>query len=88
MSVIDLGAKTEFEVKWSGQVYKLREPTAREMADYQKKSKADTAQDHSLDLLVDFVGTLGMPKDVSEQLPMSRLNALVEGLVGAISKKN
>ncbi len=88
MGVIDLGSKTEFEVKWAGQTYALREPTAREMADYQKKMKLDTTQDHSLDNLVEFVGLLGMPKDVSESLPMSKLNALVDGLVAGISKKN
>lgn len=88
MSVIDLGLKTEFEVKWAGQSYTLREPTAREMADYQKKSKLDSNQEQSLDLLVEFVGKLGMPKEAAEQLPMSRLNVLIEGIVASISKKN
>lgn len=84
--MIDLGHSSEIEVKWAGEVYKLREPSAREMNFYQKKMKLDGA-DH-IELLVDFVSSLGMPKEVCESLPAAKLNVLIESLVSEITKKN
>lgn len=86
--MIDLGSSVEFEVKWAGAVYKLREPTAREVHEYQKKAKLDKDQDQSLDLLIQLVVKLGLPLEIAEQLPTSKLNILIDGLVSNITKKN
>lgn len=84
--MIDLGKSTEIEVMWASVVYKLREPSAKEMNLYQKKIKADEGQ--SLDVLIEFVASLGLPKEVAESLPAGKLNVLIEALVEEMTKKN
>ncbi len=83
--MIDLGQANEMEVKWAGVVYKLREPSAKEMNAYQKQIKAD--EENSLDLLIQFVSSLGLPKEIAETLSAAKLNQLVEGLVEEMAKK-
>jgi hypothetical protein len=84
--MIDLGQASEIEVKWAGAVYKLREPSAKEMNSYQKRIKADESQ--GLDVLIEFVSSLGFPREICETLPAGKLNRLVESLVEEITKKN
>lgn len=88
MNTIDLGNDVEFEVKYAGAVYALREPSAREMNEYQKALKADEKNERGIELLIDFVSRLGLPKDVAEKMPGSKLNRLVSGLVEGMAKKN
>jgi hypothetical protein len=86
--VIDLGQKTEFEVKWDGNVYLLREPTAKEMSAYQQLIENKKSDSEAVGLLIQFVSTLGLPEAVASDLPVSKLSLLVESLIGQISKKN
>ncbi len=86
--MIDLGSSVEFEVKWAGAVYKLREPSAKEMGIYQSKIEEAQAKGNSIDALIQFVSDLGLPKEIAEALPASKLAVLVESIVGEIGKKN
>lgn len=86
--MIDLGQKTEFEVRWAGVVHKLREPTAKEMSGYQQLVENKKSDSEAVGLLIQFVAMLGMPESVANELPVSKLSLLVESLIGEISKKN
>lgn len=87
MQEIDLGEDIEFQVKYRGAVYQLREPSAKEISSYQKRLEGAGAEDATSALLA-FVSNLGMPIDIAEAMPASKLNALVRGLLDGMSKKN
>jgi hypothetical protein len=78
--VIDLGADIVFEVKYGGQVYSVKEPNVKQI---QKLQDSDGSQHAVIDLLND----LGMPRAVSETMPVSKVMALVNGLSRVLSEK-
>ena len=83
MNMIDLGDAVAITVKYQGQEYSLREPTTAEL----KKLHEDERGDSDPRAIFEFLETLGMPLDVVEKLGVSRIKALLEGVVGVISPK-
>lgn len=83
--VLDLGSKTVYEVKYEGRVFSLREPTAKDINDYQKAGEGEAGQ--SVENLLDFLNSLGLPKEVGEELGMSKLQMLTEHLTKEFSEK-
>ena len=83
--VLDLGAKTVYEVKYDGKLYSLQEPTARQINAYQKSSSAD--ESNTIESLLDFLSELGLPKEVGNELGISKLQMLTEHLTKKYSEK-
>ena len=81
---IDLGQEIVFDVKLGDKAFKLREPTALEVQAFQRRSQdsEDTVME-----LVSFVAMLGMEEQVAKSLGITKLNKLVEGIVGGLSEK-
>lgn len=82
---IDLGEKEVANVKLAGKVYKMDLPTvkAAKKFDDLKKQKGE----ENLDLYVEFLSDLGLPKDICESLTLRQFKKLSEGLMGDSEKK-
>lgn len=79
-NVIDLdAASVTFKIKIKGKEYILREPLVSEV-----EAIKDNAQ--SSDAFSFFV-KLGMPQEVMNNMGVSQMSALVEGMLNLISKK-
>ena len=78
--------RKKINVKLDGQNYPMTVPTLREADKYQHRAKAAEKEGKTLDLLFDFLGERGLPKDVIETLEVDHVNMLVEHLLGI--KKN
>jgi hypothetical protein len=78
---IDLGQDVVFKVKYNSKEYALREPTVKETVGLK-----DVGADDQYAVLK-FIATLGLPLEVAEAMPLSKIKKLVETLVGAISEK-
>lgn len=80
---IDLGSEVEFNIKYAGKEYSMREPTVEEIDQFraQDVDKAGAA------FLVEFLDKLGMPKDVVLKMGMSKARQLIDGMMDMITKK-
>jgi hypothetical protein len=76
---IDLGQDVEFVVKYNGASFKMREPSVLEATSL--KDGTDTMS------IVDFLNKLGLPTEVANKMPVSKMKKLVETMLGAISEK-
>lgn len=86
---LDLGAKQVFVVRMGDERFDLSPPTVRQSIEFGKKLKECGEDDLAkTGLLLDFIGGLGMPKEVCEGLTPYQLNKLAEGLMGDPEKKS
>lgn len=83
--MLDLGAKTVYEIKYDGKTYQLKEPTARDINNYQKASKENEGKE--LENLLNFLNDLGLPKEIGEELGLSKIEKLSKYLIGEFSEK-
>lgn len=79
---IDLGGKTVFRVSYDGKVYALREPTVNDIEMLQASTAGD---EKSVKPFLDLVEKLGMPRDVANNLGITKLKKLADGITGEIS---
>lgn len=79
---IDLGNAVIFEVTFAGKTYPLREPTVKDISLIQ-----GVASDANANVFVDFVIGLGLPKDVADQLGITKLKKLADGLLSELQEK-
>lgn len=82
---IDLGSTVVYEVTLGEQNYKLREPTVLDIKLFQADSKNNEDQ---VGCFVNFLANLGLPKEVSEGMGISKMEKLTEALISSIGKKN
>ncbi len=80
MQELDLGDEVQLNVKYKGKEYVLREPTVGEV-------ESINAGDANKMDVPEFLGSLGMPKDIVRGMGLSKANALVEGLISLVAKK-
>ena len=82
---LDLGEKEIANVKLAGKSYQVSLPTIKAAKKFEamKKEKGDD----DLDLYVDFLADLGLPREVSESLTLRQFRVLSEGLMGDSEKK-
>lgn len=78
---IDLGAEIKFNIKHNGQTYVIREPSVKEVLDFQSEAEKDQLS------IVKFLDKLGLPQSVSESLSARQIKTIVDTMVGAISEK-
>lgn len=83
MFEIDLGSEIQINVKYGGKEYSMREPTVAEIEKFRTKEEEKAGAD----ALLDFLDTLGMPKDVVSQMGMSKAKKLVDDLMDLVTKK-
>ena len=83
---IDLGQDVVFNVKLNDKEYKLREPSALEVEKYQVELKKD--EDSATTLLISFVSSLGMDKDVASAMGIRKLTKLMQGIIGVMNEKS
>jgi hypothetical protein len=76
--------KSVLELKIDGQVYTVKYPTLKAVKHFQEKTK--DAGEASLDITLEFLASLGLPVNVSEELEPSHLQTIIETISG--SKKN
>lgn len=79
---IDLGEDVVFKVKLSGKIYELREPTVKDVKVLQTAGEGDSDE-----AILDFIISLGMPKDVANNLGLMKLQKLSKGLVSTFDEK-
>jgi hypothetical protein len=77
---IDLGDNIVFKVTYAGKEFRLREPTVREVQNFKDKEEG-------ADLVTELLTKLGMPKEVLEEMPVSKIKKLIDGIVGGMSEK-
>ncbi len=82
MTDLDLGADIEFNVKYGGKEYKLREPTVMEIETF--KTEDEGGAKGAITALLE---KLGMPQGVVETMPMSKVRKLIEGLIEGMTGK-
>jgi hypothetical protein len=80
-NVIDLGEDVKIKVKYKGKEYSLREPMVEEVEALSGENGMANFK------AVDFLSKLGMPADVLNKMPMSKVKGLVEGLTDMLLKK-
>jgi hypothetical protein len=80
---INLDSEILVRAKFGGQTFELREPTVKQVQAFQKMMKDGDEMDSYLEFLED----LGLPKDVTENLGITKLQKLSEGLLGNFEKK-
>ena len=78
---IDLGQRSAFKVKYDGAVYTLREPTVKETLSLSESTESDKT------FVLKFLVSLGLPEDVANALEISKVQILMEALVGSITEK-
>jgi len=83
--MIDLGSEKLYEVKFNNKMYSLREPTVKDASEFQKNQK-DSKGDE-IGVFINFISTLGMPKEVAENLGLSKIKTLTDAIMGDLEKK-
>jgi len=84
---IDLGSSEKINVKLDGQIYSLRKPTVSDVRSFKAKSDDKGHESEDIDLFLDFVSALGLPLQIAENLELSMLEKLTDGLLGSSKKK-
>ena len=84
MELIDLGAEVTYSVKVADKVYDLREPSAKEVNKFREEIEKE---DKALEAFTSLVVTIGMPQEVAEGLPISKLRKLADALTEGITEK-
>lgn len=79
---IDLGDDVVFKVKYGGKEYELREPTVSEVSKFKEMGEAE-----GKDFVLNMLEKLGMPREVAQDMPMSKLKKLVDGIVNGLTEK-
>lgn len=82
---IDLGGTKVFEVTFNGKDYEINEPAVKDAQAFSKAQKKKDADE--MGVFIDFLSGLGLPKEVGEQLPLSKIKYLTEQLIGDLEKK-
>lgn len=79
---IDLGNEIVFKVKLNGQTHEMREPTLKDVKNFQAGSAENAEQG-----FLDFVVSLGLPLDVAENMGVTKLKKLSESLIVSFDEK-
>lgn len=82
--MIELKRKS-FEFKLDGKTYNVRSPKVKEVEKLQKESKEKGDED--LSVAINFLDSLGMPKDVCYGMEAEHLQIVIETVSGASEKK-
>ena len=82
---LELSLPPKKKLKIGGTVYEITEPTVGMVAKLGAVQESASDQD-KLAYAIEFMASLGLPKDVSENLTLDSFSKLVEFVVGA--KKN
>ena len=77
---IDLGENVSIKIKFGAEEILLREPTVKDIEASQGKLSSGKLED-----VVEFLETLGMPKEKSYALGINQMKKLMEGLTGVLS---
>ena len=81
---IDLGEKPVANVKVGSKTYEVKLPTVRDAQWLQDELKKEEGKE--VDVMLDFIDRLGLPKDVGETLTPLQLQKLSDGLIGTQKK--
>ena len=60
-------------------------PTVKDASEFQKNQK-DSKGDE-IGVFINFISTLGMPKEVAENLGLSKIKTLTDAIMGDLEKK-
>lgn len=82
---IDLGPDKVFEIEVKGKTYELGEPNASQIKRMDIASK--NKDEDSITPLINMLYELGLPKEVAATMPISKIEKLIDGIVGAIQEK-
>jgi hypothetical protein len=80
---IDLGTKEEFSVTFNGADYQMSAPTVKQAQVMRNRLK----DEDEVDVFIDLLSDLGMPKKVAEDMSTTQLLKLSEGLLGSAQGK-
>ncbi len=80
MQAIDLGDELQIKIKYKGVDYILREPTFGEV----EKLQGDEVNKINLP---EFLSGMGMPIEIVRAMGMSKVKALVDGIMDMVTKK-
>ena len=83
--VIDLGNDSVYMVQVNGTSYEVREPKIKDARAFQKAQKKKG--DDEMGVFIDFLDGLGLPREVSENLALSKIKTLTDRLIGDLEKK-
>ncbi len=80
---INLDSEVLIKARLGDKVFELSEPTVKQVQSFQKKMKGDD----DMEAYADFLADLGLPKDITENLGISKLKKISDGLLGSFEKK-
>jgi hypothetical protein len=83
---IDLGQEITYDVKYNGEIYKLREPSVSDVNKFQQKMKKSD-DDDNINLTLSFITELGLPDGIAKNLGVQKMKLLVEKIVGELQEK-
>ena len=70
-----------FEFKLDGNVYKVKNPSVKDVQAFQKESEKVSEGD-SIEMTVEFLAGLGLPKDVAYGMEADHLTTVVNHISG------
>lgn len=75
-----------FQYKIDGNVYSVRKPTVQQITELTKKQDAKKEDSEGVESSIEFLDTLGLPKEVGMSLEAHMIEEIVNDVSG--SKKN
>lgn len=87
MQELSLDSNPKIRAKFAGQVYNISEPTVLQVQEFQEKSKSGPEGQPSFDQTIEFLSSLGLPKEILLKLTISKLNELTSVITGQLEKK-
>ncbi len=84
---LNLGSTSKIKVIWNGIEYYARKPKTQELIDLDSKTELMKEKgSKSTDIMIEFLTSLGLPRDMILDLDVDALSLLVEGLMPSKKK--
>ena len=84
---LDLGSKPEAKVTIGADVYMVSVPTVRQSIKFSKDMDSCKDDFKKTEMFFKFISDLGLPEKVVNDLALSQMSMLVDGLIGDAEKK-
>ena len=84
---LNLGSTSKIKVIWNGVDYYARKPKTQELIDLESKSEvAKNNNAKTTEVMIEFLISLGLPREMILDLDVDALGMLIEGLMPSKKK--
>jgi alcohol dehydrogenase YqhD (iron-dependent ADH family) len=79
--------RTVYKINIYGKSYEMRRPTVREIIGFQTSVKDNSNHEESIERLTEFFVSLGLDKEVINDLEIDHMTQIAETIISANKKK-